>query len=49
MIDIDIYNDKFTIEKTYDMYLKEIEEIREKRKKEIGDMSERLYYYVVRY
>ena len=41
MVDIDIYNDKFTIEKTYDMYLKERKEIRERRKKEIEDMSEK--------
>ena len=31
VVDIDIYNDKFTIEKTYDMYLKEIKKIYRKK------------------
>ena len=39
--DIDIYNDKFTIEKTYNLYLKEQNEIRERRINEIKNMSER--------
>ena len=37
--DIDIYNDKFTIEKTYAMYLNEIEENKEKSRKELEDLS----------
>ena len=37
--DIDIYNDKFTIEKTYAMYLNEIEENKEKSRKELEDIS----------
>ena len=41
MVDIDIYNDKFTIEKTYNLYLKEQNEIRERRINEIKNMSER--------
>ena len=41
IVDIDIYNDKFTIEKTYNLYLKEQNEIRERRINEIKNMSER--------
>ena len=32
VVDIDIYNDKFTIEKICNIYLKEQKEIRERRK-----------------
>ena len=36
-----VYNDKFTIEKTYGIYSKEQKEIRERRRNEIKNMSER--------